>query len=398
MTETEPTTAIQKIEPRVKTLQALLDKAKPAFEAALPKTLTVDKFMRVVLTSLRLNPKLAATTPASFISCVLQAAQLGLVPDGILGHAYLVPFHDNKTDTDICTLIPGYKGLVELALRSNMVSTVEAAVVYTKDRWEYERGLTPKLVHVPVEEDAPGEMRLSYAIATMKDGVKRAEVLFRRDVLRIKNVSQTGRKGYGPWKDWEEEMWKKTAIRRLCKLLPLSPEDRRMIDMDEMNDAGQPIDMSEVVDLPYGLSIAAAEAGGDLPKSRLDAAAETLASKRTDAVMRADPSYRPEEPDENGEIGATPETIPVDLVHQIHTLIDRVGEVRIAGWLWKKYGITKLEEVHKLKVGDQLDLHDDLQKGNVEVEIDPPATAKRKGKGDRPTALFDAAGPTPGTE
>lgn len=46
-------------------------------------------------------------------------------------------------------------------------------------------------------------------------------------------------------------MWKKTAIRRLCKYLPLSPEMQRAIAIDEAADAGQSQGLAEsIIDLP----------------------------------------------------------------------------------------------------------------------------------------------------
>src|SRR5438093_2563003 len=100
---------IVKVEDAAKRLNRLLDQARPALEAALPRTLTVDKLLRVVLTSIRLNPKLLQCTPQSFLSCVLQTAALGLAPDSILGLAYLVPFEDRKNDRTLCQIIIGYR-------------------------------------------------------------------------------------------------------------------------------------------------------------------------------------------------------------------------------------------------------------------------------------------------
>ena len=50
------------------------------------------------------------------------------------------------------------------------------------------------------------------------------EVLTPADIEYAKSVSKTGNKGWGPWKDRYEEMARKTAVRRLAKYLPLSPE------------------------------------------------------------------------------------------------------------------------------------------------------------------------------
>ena len=64
--------------------------------AALPRHITPAYFMRVVLTAVQRNPKLAQCTSISFLGAVLQCAQLGLVPDGFLGQAYLIPYENHK--------------------------------------------------------------------------------------------------------------------------------------------------------------------------------------------------------------------------------------------------------------------------------------------------------------
>jgi len=51
------------------------------------------------------------------------------------------------------------------------------------------------------------------------------------DVEKIRKASRSSDKG--PWVDWEEEMWRKCPIRRLSKYLPLSAEDRRMVERDD---------------------------------------------------------------------------------------------------------------------------------------------------------------------
>ena len=55
----------------------------------------------------------------------------------------------------------------------------------------------------------------------------------RIEVLKIKNTSQSARKGYGPWVDWEEEMWRKTVLKRAMKYVPQSEDMMRALDLDD---------------------------------------------------------------------------------------------------------------------------------------------------------------------
>ena len=76
------------------------------------------------------------------------SAQLGLEP-GTLGYCYLVPYQNKKTGQLEIQFQLGYKGILELVRRSGQVENIEARVVYEKDKFDFEYGLTPKLVHKP---------------------------------------------------------------------------------------------------------------------------------------------------------------------------------------------------------------------------------------------------------
>lgn len=51
--------------------------------------------------------------------------------------------------------------------------------------------------------------------------------------MKHKRSSQSANSDYSPWKTHEEEMWRKTAIRAIAALLPLSPELRDAVASDE---------------------------------------------------------------------------------------------------------------------------------------------------------------------
>ena len=80
-----------------KTLQGVLESMKTEIARCLPKHITADRMTRVALTEVRKNPKLGLCDQASFLGAIMQCSQMGLEPGGVLGHAYLLPFDNNKT-------------------------------------------------------------------------------------------------------------------------------------------------------------------------------------------------------------------------------------------------------------------------------------------------------------
>jgi len=229
---------------QVATLRTLLDRSKEQIALAIPKHMSTDRLTRIAMTAAQKNPELLRCDQVSFVGAVIQAAQIGLEPDGTLGRAYLVPFKGKVQ------LIPGYLGLLDLARRSGQISTIDAHVVYQDDEFRYSLGLKPELVHVPCE--SPGELIYVYAIAILKDGGSQFRVMSRREIDKVRDTfSQTGRKGYGPWKDHYDAMAIKTVVRRLCKFLPASIELQKAVSFDEQYTVGIDQNHSAVIDLQH---------------------------------------------------------------------------------------------------------------------------------------------------
>ena len=70
----------------------LIKAMEPEIKRALPKVITVERFIRMALSALNNSPKLQECTKMSFLSALLNAAQLGLEPNTPLGQAYLIPY------------------------------------------------------------------------------------------------------------------------------------------------------------------------------------------------------------------------------------------------------------------------------------------------------------------
>ena len=66
-------------------LQQYIKQMGGEIKKALPSVMTPERFTRIVLSALSTNPKLAETTPQSFLGAMMTAAQLGLEPNTPLG-------------------------------------------------------------------------------------------------------------------------------------------------------------------------------------------------------------------------------------------------------------------------------------------------------------------------
>lgn len=219
---------------KVASVRDLLNRAKPQIADALPKWMDADRFARVTMTSIQLTPKLLDCDPVSLISAVMQCAQLGLETDNLLGHAYLVPFKGKVQ------IIVGYRGIMRLARNSDQVESIEARAVYDDDKFDFQYGdgKARFLHHVPSEAAKSSKLRAAYAIARFKGGGEVWEVILPRDIAKAKRSSQASSRSDSPWKLHEEQMWRKTAVRRLEPFLPLDATARRAFAVDEAGERG----------------------------------------------------------------------------------------------------------------------------------------------------------------
>jgi recombination protein RecT len=219
----------------------LIDNNKAEIAKALPRLVNIDQLVRAFLSECRRVPKLMQCTASSLYQAFLDMSQTGLEP-GPAGLVYLIPYGKE------CQFQISYKGLMVLARRSDEISTFSAHVVYERDTFSYRLGLNPDILHIPYDgEDDPGKMLYAYAIVRMKDGGVQFRVLSRREVLKARDASPANRKGKSPWNGpFESEMWLKTALKRVCKLCPISIEMMHAIGRDDLFEAGvvEPVNLN----------------------------------------------------------------------------------------------------------------------------------------------------------
>lgn len=223
-------------------LAGLVMKMTPELVRALPRHINPDRMSRIVLTALRVNPKLGECTDASFLGSVLTAAQLGLEVNTPLGHAYLIPFKASfkvgrEWASELrCQLLIGYQGMIELARRSGLVTSLFAYAVHDGDRFTYKLGLHPDVEHIPSDDPGREERPIThvYAVAHQKDGPPIFEVLTWAEVMLRRNRSKS--KDDGPWITDTKAMALKTAVRKLWRWLPKSTEMQRAASVEAVDD------------------------------------------------------------------------------------------------------------------------------------------------------------------
>ena len=250
--ESKPQTKTELVNPTLRHLMSAEYKNQIAL--CIPKHITSDQMNRNLLTEFRKNNALWNCAPATVLGAMMQCSQLGLMPGAILGHAYFLPFWNSKENSYDCQLIIGYRGMLELARRSGSINNIYAYGVYSQDIFRMELGLNPVLEHIPGDHDRNIDDLIGvYAVAHLKDGGSQFEYLSRKDIDKARSFSKAASKNSSPWHSHYEDMARKTAIRKLFKLLPVSIELAGAIHADENADLGKrpKIDMLNFTDINY---------------------------------------------------------------------------------------------------------------------------------------------------
>nr|WP_309101656.1 recombinase RecT [Fredinandcohnia onubensis] len=87
------------------------------------------QFMASLLNLYNGDPNIQAAEPMSIVSSAMVAASLDLPIDKNLGYAWIVPFYDSKKGYKVAQFQLGYKGYIQLALRTGQYKAINVIEV-----------------------------------------------------------------------------------------------------------------------------------------------------------------------------------------------------------------------------------------------------------------------------
>ncbi len=247
-----------------KPIEQLIQASLKELGKALPAHLNAERLVRIAITTIRQNPKLAECSPMSFLGALFQSAQLGLEPN-VEGQAYINPYLNSKKITDengktkwIKVLEAqfqiGYKGYIELFYRHEAAEHIDMHAVHENDKFEYEYGSDSYLHHTPVFKNR-GEVIAYYAVAKIKGGGSVFKVMGKDACIEhgkthskcFDKETQSFDKN-SSWYKHPDAMCKKTVLIQLAKLLPKSVELQKALSMDNTTKSRLDIDMFNIKD------------------------------------------------------------------------------------------------------------------------------------------------------
>ncbi len=285
----EPETTQALARNTVKSLGEFLQKYEAQIMSLAPRHLDREKMLRIAQVAVTRNPKLLECSPLSILDCVIKAGQVGLELNGPLRQADMIPYYNSKTKKLEAQFQIRYGGLIDLAMRSDKISFVEANPVYEGDAFDFQYGSEAFLHHKPILKGDRGELLAAYCIIRFKDGALKFKVMNREDIEKRRAVSKAAQSSSGPWVEWEAEMWQKTPTKAIISYTPISAEVSRAVHYDNQSEAGEVQDLA----LDFDFDSAKARIATEQKTEELK---DKIATKRTSKGQPEAPVESPQRP------------------------------------------------------------------------------------------------------
>jgi len=239
--------------PTIGGLKALLasESVKKRFDEVLGKR--APQFISSIINLANSDATLSKCEPMSIISAAMIAATMDLPIDKNLGYAWLVPYQDKKTQTYKAQFQLGWKGYVQLALRTAQYRSINVIPLY--------EGQLKKWNPLTEEIEIDFETRVSDAIThycgyfELLNGFKKTVVWTREQIIEhAKKYSKSFHNENSPWKDPEkfEGMALKTVVRNMLSkwgILSIEMQEAysRDVEAEEQPEAAD----EEYIDVDY---------------------------------------------------------------------------------------------------------------------------------------------------
>lgn len=97
-----------------------------------------QRFMAAILSAVSANPTLAECEHSSILSTALLGEGLKLSPSPQLGQYYMVPFNDKKKGCKVAQFQLGYKGYIQLAIRSGYYKKINVLAIKEGELVKYD--------------------------------------------------------------------------------------------------------------------------------------------------------------------------------------------------------------------------------------------------------------------
>lgn len=240
----------------------------PGYQKLINNTLKdpkrAQRFIASITSAVATNPVLQECDPATILSGALLGESLGLSPSPQLGQYYLVPFNNTKKGCKDAQFQIGYKGYVQLALRSGYYKRLNVIAVKAGELVRFDP-LTEEIEldvikDEQVREKAPttGYLAMFEYLNGFTKTIYWSREKMEAHALRF-SKGYSAKKGYTFWEKDFDAMAFKTMLRQLISKWGIMSIDLQTafeadVQQDEdyvqADEATLPVAQSDIVEVP----------------------------------------------------------------------------------------------------------------------------------------------------
>lgn len=179
-----------------------------------------QQFVTSIISAVFANPQLAECDNASIVSAALVGQALNLSPSPQLGQFYMVPFNDNKRGCKVAQFQIGYKGYIQLAIRSGQYKKLNVLAIKEGELKRYD-SLNEEIEVELIEDEEKRENAETigyYAMFEYLNGFRKtlywSKAKMEQHALKY-SMGYRAKKGYTFWEKDFDGMAIKTMLRQL---------------------------------------------------------------------------------------------------------------------------------------------------------------------------------------
>ena len=206
-----------------------------------------NRFIASITSAVSANPALQECDPGTVLSAGLLGEGLNLSPSPQLGQYYMVPFNDTKNQRKVAQFQLGYKGYIQLAIRSGQYKKLTVLPIKQGELINFnplDEEIEVQLIENETERENAPTIGY-YAMFEYINGFKKAIYWSKEKMISHAEKYSAGfraHKGYTFWEKDFDSMACKTMLRQLISkwgIMSIEMEKAISNDMAVINEKGE---------------------------------------------------------------------------------------------------------------------------------------------------------------
>lgn len=205
-----------------------------------------QQFITAIISAVSTNPQLAECDHSTILSAALVGQALNLSPSPQLGQYYMVPFNDNKRGCKVAQFQIGYKGYIQLAIRSGYYKKLNVLAIKEGELVKYDalnEDIEVKLIENEEEREKAPTIGY-YAMFEYLNGFRKTLYWTKKHMEAHAEKYSMGYKAHKGYTFWEKDfdgMAYKTMLRQLISkwgIMSVDMQKAMESDMAEIKEDG----------------------------------------------------------------------------------------------------------------------------------------------------------------